>query len=170
MTSCCGRRPFTQAVPCPVRAPCCGTTTVSAPFVATTITLSTSTTQPVVLGTPTRVVAPCPSAVALIFTGTLQYTSTGEGPLPPLDVNLVLSYYNTLTPSLDNSMTVPIKASLSQNAFVPISAALDVQLPAGTYMVEVQLATETAVSQTETLLASGTLSATVARSGGPTCL
>jgi len=67
-------------------------------------------------------------------------------------------------------MTVPIKASLSQNAFVPISAALDVQLPAGTYMVEMQLATETAVSQTETLLASGTLSATVARSGGPTCL
>ena len=120
------------------------------------------------VGAALRVVAPCPSAVALIFTGSLQNTDDTT----TLVTNVDISYWNVLTPSLVTTSTVPVSATLPpNNIYIPVAVALNTSVPAGTYMVQVNVTGESGVSVTPVVVnASGTLNALVARSGGPTCV
>ena len=164
MSSCCGRRLYTAPVACPARAPCCTTSTLSVPYTAEALSLESASAFTSTLSPTMQVVAPCPSAVSLIFTGHLQNVS-----LASLTVSVVLQYWNVLTPSIVTANTVPVTATLVEDAYVPVAVTLNVTLPAGTYVVRVSVTGDSGDigEGSATVNAAGTLNALVARAGGP---
>jgi hypothetical protein len=122
-----------------------------------------STTDPAPLGAPMRVVATCPSAVAVIFTGSLLQ-STGVNHT----IDLYLQFVNVLTPLVPQRSTVPVTVTLEPNVYTSVAIALDTVLAAGTYEFDVVLVGTEDIDYGLELVASGTLNATVSRAGGPT--
>lgn len=159
MTTCCNSTPS-----CPTlcqRTTCCATTAISQPYTESTLTLTDATS--VAFAPAVRVYAPCTVAVALVWSGSLQYVA-GEGQAAAVVVDVTLQYSNTLLPSVVNTQAVPVTVTLADGYYVPVATSLDVTLAPGTYLVSVALAFNGAPQADTTIAASGTLNAVVTRS------
>jgi hypothetical protein len=137
-------------------SPCCstvaGAATYTVPYASTALTLGASGTGAVPLAVaPYQFTVSKASAAMLTFTGSVTASASGV-------ITLVLSYYNTAVPSVVQTQTVPITASVSSGVYTPIASSLAVPLPAGTYAVSVLFASAGAGL---TLTASGTLNIAV---------
>lgn len=165
--SCCGGPAITP--PCGPSS--CATQALSTfyatPANASTILNFSSDVSSQSLAPGLTVTATCPVTVALVFSGTLQLINQDGLPIS-VTVSLTLQYYNTLLPSSVLGAVVPVTASLSaptgeSGPFVPISASLDVTLPAGTYVLQPTFTLITGSPPIQ-VVATGTLNAVVTKS------
>ncbi len=158
--SCCGG----GCAPSPCAAPTCATAALSTYYTGTPLTFTSAVSSLTLVPGLTATVV-CPAAVSIVFSGTLQLQGV-EGDADTT-VDLTLQYYNTLLPSSVMGTVVPVRASLvalggDAGPYVPVTASLDVTLPAGTYVLQVALACVTDVDLV--VAASGTLNAVVTKS------
>lgn len=159
-TSCCG-----GCAPRPCGPPSCATTALSTYQEGATLSF-TNLISSAVLAPSLTVNAGCTVATSIVFSGTLQLLNTADVDLANT-VDVYIQYYNTLLPSSPQSTVVPVRTSLVAAAeengpYIPVTASLDVTLPAGTYVVQVNLQCTT--TDPVDVLVSGTLNAVVTKS------